>query len=373
MLCPIASISPSPTALAGTDPAQVSVQYVGKHGNDSNDGTHPDRAKLTIQAAYESLAPSNSGKIAVLDGGAYVENLDFDNNSLAIHLDAPSAELYGTITLSNGFQYARIDLLSHIVFNAAAEYGVCVGFPESSSVNRLVYNVGTAEFTASSGSTAAQLDGFLLQPSAGSDAFELEINLNRLLVRSQGVNTFDVTGIRMNAPAFPGSRVAFNINSMEVRGGNGSGFGLVAESGELDIDIKSLEVLGATATSYDTTAGTGTIRGFIGDILSGAENPTNGGTVEILKPVPKIVSTAITSSIDFGTDILLVTAGGTTQTLPPLPSSGNQVIIKRTSSGGGATTIDTPGAELVEGAASVSLPNNSSYTLVSDGTGWWIV
>lgn len=82
--------------------AQLNVLFVGKHGNDTNDGTSPNRAFLTFGAALAAAAgqsPSASNRFAVVcvDGGIYNENVVGLAN-VDIHApDATLEEASGTV------------------------------------------------------------------------------------------------------------------------------------------------------------------------------------------------------------------------------------------------------------------------------------
>lgn len=66
------------------------------------------------------------------------------------------------------------------------------------------------------------------------------------------------------------------------------------------------------------------------------------------------------------------TGGALTVTLPAVASSKSLVLtIKKTDASGNAVTIDTPGAETIDGSATRSLPAQyNSLTIVCDGTNW---
>jgi hypothetical protein len=85
--------------LGGTSlfPHAVNKIYVGKHGNDANDGLNWWEAKLTIVAA---LSAASAGDVVVgFDSGVYVENINIVTNK-RVYL--PNASLTGNVTLSNG-------------------------------------------------------------------------------------------------------------------------------------------------------------------------------------------------------------------------------------------------------------------------------
>jgi len=75
--------------------ARNSTIFVGKHGNNSWNGTSELSPKLTIQAGIN--ASSSGTTVVVLDSGSYTENLTFTSG---VHLFAPSAKVTGTITLN---------------------------------------------------------------------------------------------------------------------------------------------------------------------------------------------------------------------------------------------------------------------------------
>jgi len=76
-------------------------------------------------------------------------------------------------------------------------------------------------------------------------------------------------------------------------------------------------------------------------------------------------------------DFVGVTTGASavTVTLPAAASNlDKQIIIKKTDAGAGAVTIDGNASELIDGAATQSLPTQyDSMTVHCDGTGWHVV
>lgn len=105
------------------NPAQCNqdqIIWVGKHGNDQNDGRSLCEAKLTFNgaiAAAESLTPSETNRIVVrcVDNGGYVENVVIGTEY--INIQAPSASV-GSLKLgdNNGVLLGRIDCTSGIAF-----------------------------------------------------------------------------------------------------------------------------------------------------------------------------------------------------------------------------------------------------------------
>ena len=84
-------------------PDQIQIIYVGKHGNDADDGLNIESAKLTIAAAIAAAVaqtPSTTNRFAIFvaDGGTYTENLTVPE---WVQLEARSATISGTLTLQN--------------------------------------------------------------------------------------------------------------------------------------------------------------------------------------------------------------------------------------------------------------------------------
>ena len=106
-------VIPGPQGPAGADgadgadyvpPDYTDVIYLAKHGSNSNNGRHPDRAVLTIDDAVtkaNALATgSNRVRLQVIDDGTY----EADAGSLTlsdVNLCAPGATIIGALTLSN--------------------------------------------------------------------------------------------------------------------------------------------------------------------------------------------------------------------------------------------------------------------------------
>lgn len=73
--------------------------------------------------------------------------------------------------------------------------------------------------------------------------------------------------------------------------------------------------------------------------------------------------------------VIVDTSGGdVTLTLPPAAGvSGHKLDVKKVNASH-TLTVDADGAETIDGSATVSWStNNQSYSIVSDGTQWWIV
>ena len=81
---------------AGVD--QNNIIYVGKHGNDGNDGLTIEKAKLTFGAAITAAFAIAPAVVVCLDDGTYTENL---TGQVGVNIYAPNATLSGAHTILN--------------------------------------------------------------------------------------------------------------------------------------------------------------------------------------------------------------------------------------------------------------------------------
>ena len=81
------------------------IYYVGKHGDNSNDGKSPAKAFLTIGTAIAAISgqsPSSTNRFVIFieDSGIYDEDITFDGNVPYTTLFAPNATLKGYIYIA---------------------------------------------------------------------------------------------------------------------------------------------------------------------------------------------------------------------------------------------------------------------------------
>ncbi len=89
------------------DDNRVQVVYVGKHGNDSNDGLTPNKAKLTFGSALtvaSGLTPTTSNRVSIVcdDGGTYTESFSIPS---WVFVKGPNATFVGNITLADNSEF----------------------------------------------------------------------------------------------------------------------------------------------------------------------------------------------------------------------------------------------------------------------------
>ena len=101
---------------------QVNIFYVGKHGNDANDGLAIEKAFLTFGAAIS--AASSGDVLWCFDEGVYVENL---TGASGISIYAQNAELTGAHTIAQNSTWSFgvfnvADLTTGVTFNSAGNH-----------------------------------------------------------------------------------------------------------------------------------------------------------------------------------------------------------------------------------------------------------
>lgn len=84
-----------------------------------------------------------------------------------------------------------------------------------------------------------------------------------------------------------------------------------------------------------------------------------------------VTSGSITLGSAALTDYIYFVAGAHTLSMPAASGNTNRYTIKNNHSA--AITVDTAGAENIEGAASISIDPEDSVDVASDGTNWWII
>jgi hypothetical protein len=84
-----------------------------------------------------------------------------------------------------------------------------------------------------------------------------------------------------------------------------------------------------------------------------------------------VTSGNVTMGSSASTDYVYFVAGAHVLSLPAASGNTNRYTVKNNHSAN--VTIDTAGAENVEGAASISIAPEESVDFISDGTNWWVV
>lgn len=241
------------TLTVDNDPEQ-NIIYLGKHGNDANDGFTIERAKLTFGAAITAASAIAPATVVCFDTGQYTETISVPAN---VSIDAPNAILNGAVTVT-----------------------------DDTSVKLKVINVATGTTglnkATGTGCAIAEVDGITCVGTGnGMTSFSgcLNVKCRRIEVENgfgAGIGTTDQLNVEVE-----------NI----LISGTGSGFGS-AVGGTVRGEVQRIENTGAGAgTGIFTTAGGGDF-----EIYANQMNVTTG-----------IAATAAGSTVNYIGNILTAT------------------------------------------------------------------
>jgi hypothetical protein len=115
--------------ISGIEVDEQQIIYVGKHGNDANDGFTIEKAKLTFGAAITAAGAISPASIVCFDGGTYTETLTLVAN---VNIDAKNAILTGSFDLVDD---------SHVTFNRVNVVTATIGILKSTGTGKAYANV----------------------------------------------------------------------------------------------------------------------------------------------------------------------------------------------------------------------------------------
>ena len=243
------------------------IYFVGKHGNDGNDGKTNDKAFLTFGAAItaaiaETPAADNKFNIICFDAGIYAENVTVPSY---VYVYAPKAELNGTHTIAD-------NTCLHVY-----SIEIAAGTAVSKTVG-----TGSAYFNFHGLKLTGSASGFLC--TAG----EIEIDGSKISVENGygvgsaitghmhvGVNTIHVTGIGICAGIASTGELSITADCLYDEGVGGTGL-YVGSTGTLNAQIANLDC----ATAYNIATAGATLNLMVAS-LAGTE--TNSGTANVSK------------------------------------------------------------------------------------------
>jgi hypothetical protein len=172
-------------SIAAAFPDAVNLRFVGKHGNDANDGLIWEEAKLTIANCL--LAISSGDVIVILDAGVYSENINITTGK---EVYMPNATLTGNVTLSNGarlnvgtvnsstgttFSLNAASSIAHVdahevYCTGTANMAVCNNGELNLHINHVEINTGDVVAETNSDRIFAEF-GTIIVKGAGADIF----------------------------------------------------------------------------------------------------------------------------------------------------------------------------------------------------------
>lgn len=146
-------------------------------------------------------------------------------------------------------------------------------------------------------------------------------------------------------------------------------------------DPSNAEIVRVTAVSTDTLTITRAQEGSSARTVVVGDQITATVTAKTLTDiesgyVPIVAKTAnYTATLADGVITVSAASGVVTITLPAAATaSGKLYRIKKTDIGTNVVTIDANGSELIDGALTLDITDQfQAYTIVCDGTAWWIV
>jgi hypothetical protein len=361
--------------IAWTTPASGSADetrtiYVGKHGNNSDDGKNIGKAKLTINAAItaaSALTPSVSAPVVirVLDAGIYTENVTLPSY---VSLDAKNAvlePLSSAPTLAlNGGCFASIAEVRQSNTNQEA-ITMASGSSGTGQVN--VDRIVATGFATAVGALSAS--ALLLLK-----ATEIETTCKGIMPTTTGAIHMDVERIALKGNGAYGvleaygAQITGRIGILAERGVVTGTVGISGSAGLLTLVIGTLQA----DTPYDVPFGN-TFNAFITQVLGtpsivGTANVTIAGTSaggDVVGPASSTdnalaVFDGLTGKLLQNSSITLSGAGLSNMTFPAistlnLPTNGFSNSVKIGNSGiGGANSIGA-------GALSSTQANGTAY------------
>ncbi|MFA7481756.1 MAG: hypothetical protein WC314_14710 [Vulcanimicrobiota bacterium] len=229
---------------------RVDMIYVGKHGNDANDGFTPDKPKLTITAAITAMAQvSTYGliKVEILDSGTYAENVVLPDKFALL---GRAAVLLGSLE---------------------------VGVDSFVSLTAVVSPGGLADLVTFDPATPgeASVDILLLQ-GAGNDTGNLvSIKNGKLALNIRTCNIHRNSGRAVSVEG--GSATGFIDQIRSPDSGTTNSQGIVVDTGSASLRVNEIEV----DVAYDTLNASAEVAMFLTRLVSGSQNPTAAGTASV--------------------------------------------------------------------------------------------
>jgi hypothetical protein len=278
------------------------------------------------------------------------------SNPVAVYINGKDSTAAALQVTGSGASAAGLVELNS---TAAGALGAVLAFDQTASsaadddvIGRLLF---TAQDAANAAETYARIDVLIRDKTAANPDAAICFYTDRA-----GTNTLALT-------------IGWDdTGSAAVNGillGDGAGTGIVTSNGAYDLTIE---------TNGGTNSGTITITdGANGDITL---TPNGTGQVQLFSPSYG----QITAGADGAATLTVAMAGlytigntvARTLTLPAVAgTAGLWYTIKKTSADAAAVTIDTPGGETIDGAATNAEVDAQydSITIVSDGSNWHVV
>jgi len=249
---------------------QSAIIYVGKHGNDSNDGNNIENAFLTFGAALseaQSRTPSqfNPFVIRCFDNGIYAESITCISY---VNVEAPVAFFMGEISLADRSSFSAGTIIvgngqTAIKKTTGTETSAfnVVGITGSGTANG-VLNDGTDSIIIGKAAYIRVDDGNAIEDNSSGDG-HTHIEINDIYLYGDGKGIVSAGG---------SGRVYAQVDEIDDLG-SGTTTGIDAQTGDVRCNVKML----ACDTAWDVASGA-SLEAFIG---SYSGSVTEDGTVNV--------------------------------------------------------------------------------------------
>lgn len=226
-------------SIDGSAVNQQQVIYVGKHGNDANDGLSIETAKLTFGNAITTASGISPAAIVCFDDGNYTENITLQTN---VHIFASSAVLTGTIVgVDDSSVKFRSQVIATGLVGVSKPAGTSYFFVEIDDVfanGTAIAALGTAAFINYTWKRMTIENGFGIG--------DITTVLAHMHIKGGDIY-INGTGSAI-ARANAGSTVGRLDHILDIGGGNGIAFNMI--SGTFDITVSRIDTvnIGVNAT-----------------------------------------------------------------------------------------------------------------------------
>lgn len=311
-------------SIDGSSSNQQQVIYVGKHGNDTNDGLSIETAKLTFGNAITTASGISPATVVCFDDGNYTENITLQTN---VHIIAEGAILTGTVV---GVDDSSIKFRSQVIatglIGVSKVAGTSYFFVEIDDVfanGTAIAVLGTANFINYTWKRMTIENGFGIG--------DITSALQHMHIKGGDIY-INGTGSAI-ARANAGATVGRLDHILDIGGGNGIAFNMT--NGVFDITVSRIDTVNigvnatggthninvrelSATTAYNLGAGA-TINLFVNSI-AGAEIIGAGGIANVYKADTGIATNQVYTMVNpqtTNTHFQMTTAGERTMPLQP--------------------------------------------------------
>ena len=380
-----------------------------KHDATEIDYERADGSKKNIQASSDNLEASTSDLDDAI--GSMVQGTNYTASSIGInasHLSGIDTALGNLSTLINNFEWQE-SAIDYITDNTAAP-------PTEVSGDRYVLShdggAPNAAWDGASAGDIVEFNGTTWDATTPTTGMMISIDDETTSLRQWGGSSWDQKFFESTTASGFLSISTFDVQLTNLSDGNliiGSA-GNVATSvdtaslGDIDADtvagltikagaVANAEINASAAIEFSKMENLTISRALVsdgsGDVSVSATTSTEIGFVSgVTSSIQTQLDNKLTNTDVFSTNAnsgvfnavnfethLIDTSGGTATVTLPSPTTDAYIVIK--DEGNANTnniTINTPGAETIDGSASLIIDSDyGSVILVSDGTNWFIL